>query len=226
MRLFNEAYKNKIFDEQGVSLSAVPVGAGIVHHDIVAEVTYHIARLAHEKAISFASATKDGLIQNLAISAVAMEMNQFELGAVSELKLNDAEWEEVRSLCYIYEGFLRIFQNEGKMEFGPIIPGAGFLGACRADLSIGSTLFEIKTVTRNIAGKDLRQLIIYLALQSSTGKRRWVSAGFFNPRKALYYHFAVDQIISIISGRRATTEVFREIIDFLTSRDIQLDTAF
>lgn len=47
-------------------------------------------------------------------------------------------------------------------EFTPKIYGAGLLSECEADISIGPLLFEVKTAERKIAGKDIRQLIVYL----------------------------------------------------------------
>ena len=47
-------------------------------------------------------------------------------------------------------------------EFTPKIRGAGFLSECEADISIGPSLFEVKTAESKIAGKDIRQLLVYL----------------------------------------------------------------
>jgi hypothetical protein len=95
-----------------------------------------------------------------------------------------------------------------------------------ADLSIGKTLFEVKTVERNIASKDLRQLLVYLALQSATGEKRWSQGGFFNPRRGLVYEFSIDKIIPLISGGRLASEVFQDMVQFFGTRDIQIDSAF
>src|SRR5687767_1115096 len=55
-------------------------------------------------------------------------------------------------------------------EFTPKIRGAGVLSECAADISTGPPLFEVKTAESKIARKDIRQLIVYLALQAATGR--------------------------------------------------------
>ena len=151
-------------------------------------------------------------------------LRRYDTGT-GEVVLNSYEIDESIELAEQYNFFLGNLKST-EIEFSPKIVGAGFLGVCTADLSVGTTLYEIKTVSRNISGKDIKQLLIYLALQYSTGQKRWDFAGFFNPRKALHYRFSVDHLIYRTSGGRATTEVFRDIIDFLSSRGVEIDTAF
>jgi hypothetical protein len=50
--------------------------------------------------------------------------------------------------------------------------------------------------------------------------------GFFNPRKAEYIQFAVDEVLAQISGGRSSSEVYHSLIDFVSSSDVQFDTAF
>ena len=111
-------------------------------------------------------------------------------------------------------------------KFGPTIQGSGFLSKCRADISAGRALYEVKTVDRNLAGKDIRQLIVYLALQNATGNSRWDKAGFFNPRKSIYHEFSVAEIIQQMAGGRSAPDVFQELIDFIARRDVEFDSKF
>ena len=108
--------------------------------------------------------------------------------------------------------------------FLPRIPGCGFVNECAADLVIGDCLFEVKTVERNIAGKDIRQLLVYLALQSATDKKVWRDAGFFNPRRRVSYRSSVDKMIPLISGGRVASEVFRDMVELFCTRNMQYDS--
>ena len=148
-----------------------------------------------------------------------------ENGIQSVSVLNDDEIEESFSIAQQYKHFFD-YIGQDEITFRPQVKGAGFLGVCTADLSAADTLYEVKTVSRNLAGKDIRQLLVYLALQSSSGDRKWNNAGFFNPRKALHYKFSVDHLIYRTSGGRSTTEVFQDIVDFLADRHIEIDTVF
>jgi hypothetical protein len=185
-----------------------------------------MARVAFEGGISVNDLIKD---ENL--RAIAFEQAQHALRAhVGEsrgpLELGGSENTEAIRIAENYGHFLASLRADSPIAFFPKIRGAGFLGSVQADLSAGDTLYEVKTVNRNIAGKDLRQLITYLALQVATGERRWNRGGFFNPRRALTYQFSVDEVIYKVSGGRAPGEVFQEVIDFLSTRAVEIDAKF
>jgi len=227
VRLFNEAYSEKLTDKNGIIIDPIPIGPDIEHHDLVAELAFHLARISHEESKDIISITTDQTLRESVLNATLKLVEEYEGSRpVKEIVLNDAEWNEAMRLASNYRGFLSLPKHEGNIEFSPKISGAGFLGLCNADLSIGQTLYEIKTVNRNIAGKDIRQLILYLALQASTGDRKWINAGLFNPRRAIYYHFSVDHLMYRTSGGRSATEVFQDVVDFLSMRDFEMDTAF
>ncbi|MGH9908129.1 MAG: hypothetical protein ACRD8U_21365 [Pyrinomonadaceae bacterium] len=140
--------------------------------------------------------------------------------------LREDELLEGFEIAQNYQRFFEQVPVKGTIEFLPRIPGAGFLQNCQADLAIGRALFEVKTVSRNLASKDLRQLIIYLALQAATGDRKWNVGGFFNPRKDDYLQFGIDEVIAQFSKGRSSSEVYHSLIDFVSSSDVQFDTAF
>ena len=70
------------------------------------------------------------------------------------------------------------------------------LSSCFADLAVGSTLFEVKTVSRTFESRDLRQLLVYLALQSATGEPRWDYGGLLKPRFSCVCTFSVDWLVT------------------------------
>ncbi|ANM28510.1 hypothetical protein ABI59_01030 [Acidobacteria bacterium Mor1] len=139
--------------------------------------------------------------------------------------MSTEEWSEVRLLANRYAAFLRIHSHD-PVQFSPRINGWGVLPTGEADLAVGDTLFEVKTVNRNIAGKDLRQLLIYLALTTTDTDHRWEYGGFLNPRRSLWYKFSVDSVVRQISGGYSPREVFRELLSYFDERDITLDTRF
>jgi hypothetical protein len=139
--------------------------------------------------------------------------------------VGDNERDEAVRLIRRYDAFFREFGGE-RIEYGPYIRGSGFANSCNGDLAVGNTLFEVKTVNRNIAGKDVRQLLVYLALESAVETRRWTNAGFFNPRRSCFYAFSIDSFVERIAGGREVSDVFDDLIEFFSSRDIQLDARF
>ena len=220
VRVFNEANLNDLTEYPQSEIKRVPIGSQVQKHDLVAE----LAKLAHEKSVWINELKLDKNNIDKAYSSAVSFLRKYttEDGGIV---LNEKEVEESLILAEQYDYFIGK-QNSNNVEFSPQVAGAGFLGLCKADLSIDDTLYEVKTVSRNIAGKDIKQLLIYLSLQYSTGNRRWKYAGFYNPRKAQCYKFSIDHLIYRTSGGKSTSELFSDIIDFLCSRGVELDTAF
>ena len=227
VRLVNDGYKKRLTDHNGSPLKPVEKGVEIVDHAVLAEFSYHIAKLAVQDGTTAHDVYDDGSLRKSAEQAAFLVVEQYEGSRQhAGFSLTEIEQDEGLSLAKNYERFFEQRGCEEGIEFDPIIPGAGFLQTCKADISIGPALFEVKTVSRNLAGKDIRQLIVYLALQATAGDRRWTRAGFLNPRKAEYHEFDVNTVITQISGGRSVPEVYRELVDFACSRDVQIDTAF
>jgi len=227
--IINESYKERLVDDDGQYISPISVSSEMRHSALVAEFAFFLAKAAHlnnmkiSKIIKYPQKIKE--VELTTIQRLSRVEASFTI-ADKNLSLNQDELAEGIKLAKNYEIFLLIFDESSEVEFSPKISGSGFLSNCEGDISIGSTLFEVKTVNRNLAGKDIRQLITYLALQASTSKRRWNKAGFLNPRKTVYHIFDIDDLIYQISGGKAATEIFGEIIDFVTSREIQIDSQF
>jgi hypothetical protein len=112
------------------------------------------------------------------------------------------------------------------VTFAPLVAGAGIVDSCEADVSAGECLWEVKAVRRNIAGKDIRQLLVYLALNSASGQSNWTHAGIFNPRMCRYYKFKVEHFVGLLSGGKSACDVFHEMIAYFSTREIQIDTKF
>ena len=87
----------------------------------------------------------------------------------SKFNVTEVETAEAFELSRNIEKFLSQFS--GDIQFSPVISGAGVIDTCQGDLSVNGTLFEIKTVNRNFRSKDIKQLLIYLALDAATKRR-------------------------------------------------------
>lgn len=227
VHMINEGYKERLTNIIGLPLNEVDKKGKSGDSSVIAEFAFFITKMAVEKGISVKQVFKNETIVKSAMKCAIITVERYESSSKPiTTSLENNELEEVLELALNYERFFRQRKGKGAIEFYPKIPGAGFILSCQADISIGSSLFEVKTVNRNIAGKDIRQLIVYLALQAATGERRWRKAGFFNPRRALYQEFDIDNVILRMSGGRPSIEVFQELIDFVCVRDIQIDTSF
>ena len=176
------------------NLSVEPVTKSNITRDpaVVSEFAFFLAKISVEERINI---NELALAKNLIDQAENMAykvVEKYEGGEIGlSLPLLQEEKDEGIALARNYQLFFSQCCKEQQIEFSPTIQGSGFLSKCRADISAGKALYEVKTVDRNLAGKDIRQLIVYLALQNATGNSRWEKAGFFNPRKSIYYVFSV-----------------------------------
>lgn len=224
--IVNNGYKKSLKDEYGMPINSVQKHPDIEDASIVSEFAFYLAQISLNKKFNIEEVFSNEKLREQAEYSALRIIAQYEGTSKYQRKsLTKAELNEGMILALNYQNFLKDRGKGQRIDFNPTILGAGFLAKCTADLSIGDTLFEIKTVNRNLASKDIRQLIVYLALQSVTGDRRWLKAGFLNPRKAVYHEFFVDDIIYRMSGRSAI-EVFQDLITYICTRDVQIDTAF
>ena len=227
VHLLNSGHEEHLLDENGEEFGTVESREETRDSAVVSEFAYHLAREAFGRSLDVQDAFDDsnirGVIQRFAVDTV----NRYEGATVFPFaKLNDSELHEGLELALRYELFARQVGGSETCAFQIPIQGAGFLPACNADLVLGDYLVEVKTVKRSLAGKDIRQLIIYLTLSSATRKILWHHAGFFNPRRATYHRFETSQLIELLSGGRAVFDVFAEFMDFVCSSDVQLDSTF
>ena len=148
MRVFNEANVIELTTKHGESVCPVPVNADTNRLDLVAELAIHSTRLACGRNISVESVFSDiGLLRIAWRSSQAL-IDRYE-GRKPTVEFNLAEDEQLEA-CALARNLGELLSSlDGEIEFSPRIPGAGVIGECEADLSIGRTLFEIKTVNRN-----------------------------------------------------------------------------
>lgn len=224
VHLFNEGFREVLFDRVGLAAREVS-SAESNDPSLVAEVAFHLAKLAYERQVDLRDAPHETMLIEEAEANAVRAIRGYEKDRIHEMVVRAEERAEALMLLQNYDALLSTFSGV-EIQFSPRIRGAGIVNMCMADLSVGNTLFEIKTVKRSIAGKDIRQLLVYLALQAAAGQRRWNEAGFFNPREGCIYLFSVDTFIPLISGGRLSVEVFDDIIQIMSTSDVQIDAPF
>jgi hypothetical protein len=222
---FNEAYVQPIVGLDG-AIPPVPLGVQTHHADVVAEFAFRLAAAANESNISVeAAASDDELVKRAHEAAVGKVRDTRSAASPVALELSDSERDEGVKLATVYEQFLASWPVDERVVFSPRVLGSGVLSSCHADLSIGETLYEVKTVSRQFQSRDLRQLLIYLALQAVTGEMRWQYGGLLNPRASVYCRFPTDWLVSRLSGGRPPRVVLADFVQAL-SRDAIVDRRF
>jgi hypothetical protein len=194
--------------------------------DVLAEVAFELFCASHHGQATFRQVVDD-------LNAFETAWRRAESSISLHRNVRAAELPSTGSISHRYVlalgrryDALRELLPFAEAEFSPRLKGCGVLGVCEADVSVSDTLVEVKTVGRNFSSKDIRQVIIYLALDHLSGARRWSSAILFNPRRAFLVRFNPAEFIVYVSAGKSAAQVYREIEAFLLHRDLLLEHRF
>jgi hypothetical protein len=135
-------------------------------------------------------------------------------GALTEEEFLDIEEQRNR--------LARMFCFDGRIDsllVEPSFPGCGMIDSGRGDLISANALFEVKAGDRFFRSVDVRQLIIYSALNYVSQRYRIDQLGLFNPRVGISATISVDDLCIEISGKHSS-ELFSEIVAAISSGDI------
>ena len=219
MRTFNANFVKEIhLDQTG---AAGPVSFRSNSPDVVAELGIELATRAIARGIPVERIAKDGaaMRQSWNCARAMVAGYEGEIPDTSEMPLLDEERLAGTMMARNLVAFAGLM--DGPVHFAPSVPGANVISRCEADLAVGDTLVEIKTVSRGFRSSDLRQLLVYLALDWTRGPR-WAKGCLFNPRKAVWADFPVDWLVRRLSGRPAA-DTFRDFVDSF-SNSVELET--
>lgn len=225
--VLNIGHEEQLLDAYGAPLDAVDSQPDTRDAAIVSEYAFHLVRIALGSNRTVSDAVEDAAICKQAETLAIKIVNSYEgANVLSDNQLNNPEIHEGKELALRYPALIHALGGKGSVSFSLAIPGAGRLESCAADMAIDTTLIEIKTVKRHLASKDLRQLIVYLALNHAAKRYRWIHAGFFNPRRSTFHRWPIPNLVEELSGGRAAVDVFNDLVDYVCASDIQLDSVF
>jgi hypothetical protein len=152
----------------------------------------------------------------------AVEITNARLhGAVSAEKIEPTEM-EIKEVQYLYRRlfhFFLIIAEGNTIEFYPKFVGCGILDTSAGDVYFSGKLFEIKAGDRRFLSVDVRQLLVYAALNKASAAREITHLGLFNPRAGISFLIGIDELCMEISGR-PSSELLAEIIRIASSDDI------
>jgi hypothetical protein len=104
----------------------------------------------------------------------------------------------------------------------PRIPGLEWIANGYGDLSIGSTLIEVKCTAKRFSSADYRQVAIYwlLSFAASIEGRgdEWRDFALLNPRSGSMVSMEFDGFLSIISSGRTKVEILQLFQALIGSR--------
>jgi hypothetical protein len=138
------------------------------------------------------------------------------LGNANEL--NEFEQQEIDNLAQRLRFFF-LRDTSVRLRFNPIFSGCGIIDDAFGDVIKGNTLYEVKASGRFFRSVDLRQLLIYSALNKEAGSYEFDEIGMYNPRIGIFYQGKLSEVCYEVSGRSAE-ELLGDIIERAAGSDI------
>jgi hypothetical protein len=130
--------------------------------------------------------------------------------------LNEMEREEASALAERMFAAFGADDADHSLLIGPRFKGCGRLLACEGDVLQKTILWEVKAGERDFRVADLRQLLVYCALNDVGGDHQIESIGVYNPRSAVCFRESIPTVCERIAGR-PPGDLFFEIQQFLCS---------
>jgi len=221
--LFNEAYSTVLRGVDGAALGELEIPEAVDRPDVAAELGFRLAKISHSYNVSSEDNISLRPLIPDAIQEVRSSFRSFTAGSFT-VEPTEVEIDEALLLCSRYGALYR--NVVGEFVYCPCLPGVGFIDSCEADLVTADTLIEVKTTTRRVSGRDLRQVLVYLALRSAQGAHNWSAFGIFNPRRGVLSLMSVEAFVAHVSGGKTVHEVYGEILSFSGSRDLLIEKEF
>lgn len=144
-------------------------------------------------------------------------LSKFSYGAECTLPLSDKEKEQARQL--FKQMYIRYVANNLNVVIDPKFDGCGFINESFGDFISGSKLVEIKSGERRFSLSDLRQLLVYLALNHySRNPFHITHIELFNPRMGIAFSEAGDSFCLNLSALNSQ-DLFAEIQKFIVDNN-------
>ena len=124
---------------------------------------------------------------------------------------------EVMEAQTVGERLTLFFQKADQpiVETFPVFLGCGLVDECVGDVLAGDVLFEVKAGERNFRTIDVRQVLVYCALNFAAKSYSIERICLVNPRMGVYLEEPLDVLCSELAGR-PTTEILADIVQFVS----------
>ncbi len=128
-------------------------------------------------------------------------------------------WEsEMRSIKTISLRLYDQFKSEKSVILSPAFVGSGILKMVEGDILVNNTLVEVKSGERSFSVYDVRQLLIYCALNYQNKDYVIERIKLLNPRTGVFFTENIKEV-SMRAGSMSPEELFSEIIYFVSENN-------
>jgi hypothetical protein len=137
----------------------------------------------------------------------------------------DAGVQEAIAIAERIAGFLASAAGDG----AAIVPrprffGCGWLSECEGDVFCGDVLYEFKAGVRAFRMVDIRQLLIYCALNYASKTFEIRDVCLMNPRHGIFFSESVEGLCQALAAR-SSVDVLGEVVEYLSEGSAQYSSA-
>jgi len=132
---------------------------------------------------------------------------------------NDIERDEIIEIARRLRYFFREFHSSKTLTLSPSFPGCGFVDDCEGDVFVEQALYEIKAGERTFRLVDVKQILVYLALNQCSKHYEINRVGFLNPRMGVFYSLDVEELVLRLAGK-SSVELLSDIVYFVSSSGV------
>lgn len=124
------------------------------------------------------------------------------------------EMEEAQADAGALLSFVKSYEPGRTIVPQPRFCGCGILSACSGDLLAGTTLYEVKAAKEGFRQPNLRQLLVYCALNFAAPLHEIRRVGLINPRRGTFFRSDLDTFVTKLCGQTPAS-LFHDIVDFV-----------
>jgi len=199
-------------DSRGFVAKPLDATEDSANNDLVADTGFGIFAAAIKLGKSVHSIRNEAFLKQVTQSAFErIKRLRSSEGKTSMRHLSGTE--DSMGIAVRLEDFFET-ERPGKLLIQPHFKGCGILDSCYGDLFMGTTLYEVKCVERNLRSIDIRQVLTYCALNYQSRQFEIDEVCIVNPRRGISFRFSVEGLAQRVSGKNSA-ELFHGIGDFL-----------
>ena len=140
---------------------------------------------------------------------------------LSRTPVPDPKANEIAEATLLAERHAIFFKRADELVLMPTFPGCGWLMECSGDVISGSASYKVKAGQRGFRSLDVRQTLIYCALNFAAKQHDIASVFLVNPRLGVFIEADLEDLCLSLSGAPAV-EVLAAIVEYCSG--VKIDT--
>jgi len=178
-------------------------------HGLINELAFRVFVASARSRTAPAELTPDALAASIdGATSHIRHMRQ-----LSRTPIADPTSPQLLEATALAERHLLFFERERTLTMLPVFPGCGWVMECAGDVLSGSTLFEVKAGQRGFRSLDVRQTLVYCALNFAAKTYDISTVCLVNPRTGLFAEESLEDLCRAVSGASAV-ETLAAIVEY------------